>query len=157
MKGKQINWVMAHMCVQSHVRKLIYAIKIIKESNVGRRCLLFTLWKCFWIKQSFRRQSIYSWYITRCIKVIVGCTMHIPLDFLRKGLFIHYVSIFLGFWGTHVLALKTGLDISIENLNYSQPQSDYFSQFCGSLVQCFTLLFPKSSKYLNYSRLFSLE
>ena len=50
-----------------------------------------------------------------------------------------------------------GLDISIENLNYSQPQSDYFSQFCGSLVQCFTFLFPKSSKYLNYSRLFSLE
>ena len=50
-----------------------------------------------------------------------------------------------------------GLDISIKNLNYSQPQSDYFSQFCGSLVQCFTLLFPKSSKYLNYSHLFSLE
>ena len=37
------------------------------------------------------------------------------------------------------------------------PQSDYFSQFCRSLVQCFTLLFPKSSKYLNYSHLFSLE
>ena len=83
--------------------------------------------------------------------MIVGCTVHILLSFLRKAIFIYYVSKSLGFLGPpyHVLALKISKKCPFSN---PSPLTNAYVMYEWSLIKTSSKHFLCIWNQLPYAR-----